>query len=237
MREKSFRRRIPIKFHDSDSEEIQQSQPTGQKETTEAAPLSGAPDEPTQAEASSPEAVTDQSSPTIEAEGEAFPEEASPAQAPVISLEDFARLEAEKNHLQERLLRLAAEFDNYRKRLDRERQEMQTQARLETIKRLLPIVDNFERALGSARQTGANDQLLAGVELIYKQFNSLLASFGVHPIETVGQRFDPVWHEAISAKPTGDVEPNTIIEEYQRGYTIDQRVLRPAKVKVAINPE
>jgi molecular chaperone GrpE len=128
---------------------------------------------------------------------------------------------------------LAAEFENYRKRMEREREQTQDRTRNDVIARFLPVVDNFERALTSVRLVGDGGALLQGLDLIYRQFQDVLAGLGVTPIETIGQPFDPARHEAISTEPSDEHEENTIVDEYERGYMIGGRLLRPARVKVA----
>lgn len=159
--------------------------------------------------------------------------------------EPAARLQAqidtlnqEKVALYDQLLRRQAEFENYRRRVERERSDVYQRARSEVLLELLPIVDNFERALSSLEKgEGETTALRHGVELIHRQFNDALARFGLEPVEAVGQAFDPHFHEAVTTEPTDEHEENTIIEEFQRGYKIGDKLLRPAKVKVASSPE
>jgi len=100
------------------------------------------------------------------------------------------------------------------------------------------VIDNFERALASLEHSG-NDakSLRQGIELIHRQLNDALAKFGLEPVETVGHAFDPNVHEAVSAEPSAEHEENTVIAEFQRGYKLGEKLLRPAKVKVASTPE
>ncbi|HEX8185657.1 MAG TPA: nucleotide exchange factor GrpE, partial [Blastocatellia bacterium] len=102
---------------------------------------------------------------------------------------------------------------------------------------LLPVVDNFERALSSLEKSETDAAgLRHGIELIHKQFKDALTKFGLEPVESVGQVFDPHFHEAVTIEPTDEHEENTIIEEFQRGYKLGEKLLRPAKVKVAASP-
>ena len=143
-----------------------------------------------------------------------------------------AALHQEKAALQERLLRLAAEFDNYRKRIDRERRDQADAAVANAIEDVLPIVDNLERAL-QAPAGGDAEVYRKGVELIYQQMVDLLRKRGVTPIDSVGTAFDPNIHQAVSHEASPDHADGTVIEEFRRGYKIGDRLLRPAMVKVA----
>ncbi len=147
-------------------------------------------------------------------------------------------LTAEKGSLYDQLLRRQAEFENYRKRIERERGELYQRGRDDVLLQFLPVVDNFERALTSLeRSEGDAEALRNGVELIHKQFKDALSKLGLEPVEAVGQTFDPHLHEAVTTEPTDQHEENTVIEEFQRGYKIGNRLLRPAKVKVASSPQ
>ncbi|HJQ22700.1 MAG TPA: nucleotide exchange factor GrpE [Blastocatellia bacterium] len=148
------------------------------------------------------------------------------------------QLTQERSTLLDQLLRRQAEFENYRRRVDRERAETYARSRAEVVLELLPVIDNFERALASLEHSG-NDakSLQEGIELIHRQLNDALAKFGLEPVEAVGQTFDPTIHEAVSAEPSEEHEENTVIAEFQRGYKLGEKLLRPAKVKVASTPE
>ena len=147
-------------------------------------------------------------------------------------------LTAEKASLYDKLLRRQAEFENYRKRVERERGELYQHGRDDVLLQFLPVVDNFERALSSLETSeGDAEALRHGVELIHKQFQDALAKFGLEAVEAVGQTFDPHVHEAVTTEATDKHKENTVIQEFQRGYRIGDRLLRPAKVKVASSPE
>jgi len=152
-----------------------------------------------------------------------------------------AQLEAvttEKNSLYEKLIWRQAEFENYRKRVERERAELYQHGRDDVLLQFLPVVDNFERALSSLETSeGDAEALRHGVELIHKQFKDALSKFGLEAVEAVGQTFDPHVHEAVTTEATDKHKENTVIQEFQRGYRIGDRLLRPAKVKVAASPE
>jgi len=146
-------------------------------------------------------------------------------------------LAQEKAALYDQLLRRQAEFENYRRRVDREKVEFHSRARGEVLLELLPVVDNFERALSSLQGKEVDAAgLRHGLELIHKQFKDALTKFGLEPVEALGQVFDPHLHEAVTIEPTDEHEENTIIEEFQRGYKLGEKLLRPAKVKVAASP-
>jgi molecular chaperone GrpE len=144
----------------------------------------------------------------------------------------LAELTVEKNALQDRLLRLAAEFDNYRKRIDRDRRDQADAAVASAIEDLLPIVDNLDRALEAPAGEDA-DSYREGVELIHRQMLDLLRRRGVTPIESVGADFDPQLHQAVAHEASPEHREGEVMEEFRRGYKLGDRLLRPAMVKVA----
>jgi molecular chaperone GrpE len=146
-------------------------------------------------------------------------------------LETRAREAAEA---QDRALRALADFDNYRKRTLREREDWSRQAQEQVLREILPVLDNFDRALAAPAGPGSDGGFRAGVELIHREFLKTLERLGVRPFETVGQRFDPLRHEAVARLERGDVEEATVVGEALRGYLIQDRVLRPAQVAVAV---
>ena len=151
---------------------------------------------------------------------------------------EISRLTGDLQDLRQTLLRHQADFDNYRKRIERERGEAHNRIVAEVARKLLPVVDNLARALDTERSVEAGESkefrhFLHGVELISKQLNDVLESFGVQPIASVGERFDPHVHEAVVTEASDEHEPDTVIEEMARGYRIGDRLLRPAMVKVA----
>src|SRR5262245_18109392 len=154
--------------------------------------------------------------------------DAQPADAQAADALD--ELRREKEALQDRLLRTAAEFDNYRKRVDRERRDLADYAAADVVGEMLPIVDNLERALTAAPEP---DPLRKGVELIHKQMMDVLRKRGVKPIEALGADFDPNFHQAVIHEPSSEHREGEVIEELQRGYLLGDRLLRPAMVKVA----
>jgi molecular chaperone GrpE len=147
---------------------------------------------------------------------------------------EFQRIKTERDSLLDRLARAQAEFDNARKRAAKEQQDFRDFAMVDAIKTLLPVVDSFERAL-QAKSDAADFR--SGVELIYKQLQDVLAKMGVRPIAAKGEQFDPHVHEAIEMVETPDADDHEVLEEWQRGYKLKDRLLRPAMVKVARNPE
>ncbi|MBW4045982.1 nucleotide exchange factor GrpE [Acidipila rosea] len=151
-----------------------------------------------------------------------------------IPQEDYERIKAERDSLFDRLARLQAEFDNARKRESRERSEFRDYAVAGAIEQFLPVLDNFQLALKS---TGSAEQLRTGVELIVKQMEEALRSLNVQPIETVGVTFDPRVHEALEMSERPDLPDHQVFEEVRRGYRIKERMLRPALVRVASNPQ
>ena len=145
-------------------------------------------------------------------------------------------LAAELAELKDRYLRLAAEFDNFRKRNLKERQDLHNYANESLVKELLPVVDNLERAVDHGRkeeQRADSENLLQGVELTYRSLTQILARFGVAEIEAAGKPFDPQVHEAVRRIASSEHAPGTILEVYQKGYLLKDRLLRPAMVAVA----
>lgn len=141
------------------------------------------------------------------------------------------RLVAEREDLQDRLLRRQAEFENFKRRAERERADVLDYANTETVRSLLPIIDDFERAL-KVESTDRN--YARGMELIYNRLSEALRKLGLEPIDSVGVPFDPNVHHAVDRQETTEHEDQTVLEEYQRGYYFRGRLLRPAMVKVAI---
>jgi molecular chaperone GrpE len=133
-----------------------------------------------------------------------------------------------------RLQRLQADFDNYRRRSQKEKEELSRIVVSGVVKQLLPVIDNLERALAAAPAEDAG-QLLTGVQLVYRQFVQILENLGISPIVAVGAQFDPALHEAILRLEDAGQPDGLIVEELQKGYTFDAKVLRPSMVKVVSN--
>jgi molecular chaperone GrpE len=158
--------------------------------------------------------------------------EASASPAEPVSREEFDRLKAERDQLLDRLARLQAEFENARKRAERERVADRDYATGKVIEQFLPVVDNFELAFKS---TASAEQLRSGVDLIVKQMEEILRQLQVTPIPAVGEPFDPRLHEALGSVDRDDVPDQHVAEEIRRGYRLRERLLRPALVRVAHN--
>jgi molecular chaperone GrpE len=144
--------------------------------------------------------------------------------------EQFA---VEKAELQERLLRARAEFENARRRSERDRQDYLQFAAMDLVRDILPILDDFERAL---KVDTADRDYAKGVELIYQRMGDTLKKLGLEPIETAGQQFDPKLHQAVERVQTEEAEDQAILGEFQRGYNFKGKLLRPAMVRVAVRP-
>jgi molecular chaperone GrpE len=144
----------------------------------------------------------------------------------------LAEVRRQRDEYHDRMLRLTAEFDNYRKRVERERRETSERAAASLIEELLPIVDDLERALGAEAGPGA-EAYRKGVEIIYKQLADLLTRRGVTIMEVLGADFDPHVHQAVAYEPSPGAREGEVIEEMRRGYKLGDRLLRPAMVKVA----
>ena len=165
---------------------------------------------------------------------EPFEEQEAPAPGPddTTDVVDVDALKSERDALQDRLLRTAAEFDNYRKRIDRERREQADSAATSLLTEILPVVDNLERAL-LAPATPESARYRAGVELIHRQMLDLLRKRGVTTIEALGTDFDPRIHQAVSQETSETHRDGEVMEEMQRGYMLGDRLLSAAMVKVA----
>ena len=172
--------------------------------------------------------------------GENLPSAASVAEAEAGGVAELPvrteveRLKAERDQLLDRLARMQAEFENARKRAERERAEYRDYAAGSVVEQFLPVLDNFELAL---KATGSAHQLRSGVSLIVKQMEEILQKMQVHAIPTVGEPFDPRIHEAMGTVDRDDVPDQHVAEEIRRGYKLRERLLRPALVRVAHNPK
>ncbi len=141
---------------------------------------------------------------------------------------------AEYEQIKDQLLRVRADFDNYRKRMLREMEQVRQTASVNLIRALLPVLDNLERALVHA---GEEDGFAAGVRMVHKQFMEVLVAEGLESIPAKGEVFDPAVHDALAAVPSESIAQGTVAEEYERGYKLRNLVLRPAKVIVSMGPE
>ncbi len=145
-----------------------------------------------------------------------------------------AALETELSETKDKHLRLAAEFENFKKRTTRDRSESIKFSNERILKDFLSIIDNLERALQHAKEGSEGESLVQGVELVHKQCAELLTRFNVTPVDAVGAQFDPVVHQAVSQVETDKHPENTVADEFQKGYRLHDRLLRPALVTVAV---
>ena len=158
---------------------------------------------------------------------------ADPAAQLALITAERDQLASERAELHDRYLRRQAEFENFRRRVERESAEFKQYAASEAIQAMLPVVDDFERAL---KQETTDKEYRRGIELIYQRMIDALKKLGLEPITAVGHSFDPYIHQAVDRVETDEVEDHTVLEEYQRGYNFKGRLLRPAMVKVAVKP-
>jgi molecular chaperone GrpE len=142
-------------------------------------------------------------------------------------------LQRQRDEFKDLLLRKTAEFDNFRKRTERERQSVSESAAADLIGEIVPLLDDLERALKAEPGSEAAEAYRRGVELIHRQLSDTLRKRGVRPIETTGADFDPYYHQAVSYEPAAGHRDGEIIEEFRRGYMLGDRLLRPSMVKVA----
>jgi len=166
-------------------------------------------------------------------DGAAEPAAAGESEA-TINRGEFDQLKAERDQLVDRLARLQAEFENARKRSERERTEFREYTTGSVIEQFLPVLDNFALAL---KATGSAEQLRSGVELIVKQMDEVLRQLNVTPVAAVGEEFDPRVHEALGSVEREDLPDHSVAEEVRRGYKLRERLLRPAMVRIVSNPK
>lgn len=201
------------KNHTEDKEEIKNEHSTAEAE--ESTSSSEAADTSADSENSNPQE-------TSEAEGTDTEKKASELES---ALSQVAGLS-------DKLMRTAAEFDNYKKRTAREKDEYYKNAVCDTIAQLLPVLDNLERAVSAAENAGETGSVLDGIKMVQKQFCDALTSIGVEAIDAIGKEFDPERHNAVMTGEGGDKE-NTVIEEFQKGYLYKDKVIRHSMVKVS----
>ena len=167
-------------------------------------------------------------------------EPGGPATAELIATRaELKRVEAENAELKNSLARRQADFENYRKRMDRERSETYNRVVADVAEKLLPVSDNLKRALDSEASVEAAESdefrhFLSGVDLIWKQLSGVLDALGVKPISAVGEKFNPHVHEAVVTEATDEYEPDTVIQEIRSGYKLGDKLIRPALVKVSV---
>lgn len=187
-------------------------------------------------------ADTMEDAPEMEANQEKQEEGAAAEQGEAPEVDPLQAMAAERERLAEQyatlhdqLLRKQADFQNFRKRVEREQQEFRNQITMEVIREILPVLDALERAL--ATTDASEGEFRSGVQLIARQLWDTLTRFGLEPMETRGQKFDPHLHQAVEMVETSQHADQTILEEWQRGYLFRKRLLRPAMVKVAVRRE
>jgi len=172
--------------------------------------------------------------------GEAAPASGGPEVAELVATRaELKRLESEVKELKDSLARRQADFENYRKRMERERTETYNRVVADIAAKLLPVLDNLKRALETEASVEASESdefrhFLSGVDLIYKQLGGVLDALGVKPVLSEGEQFNPHLHEAVVTEPTDDYEPDTVIQEIVRGFRLGDKLIRPALVKVAV---
>jgi len=186
--------------------------------------------------AASADAATESASPG-EGEAEAAGPEASEAtEAPLSAGQTAERDTAEEEPLQSQLLRLRADFDNYRKRMQREREDVSRRSLESLMQELLPVLDHFELGLATAAKHQTDPAVMDGFELVYTQMMSALEKFGLTPIDAEGQAFDPHLHEAATHMPSDEHPEDIVIAQTRRGYKLGEKLLRPAQVVVSKGP-
>ena len=217
--------RIPIRFTDADDESRSASTPDEMDRLD--------PDNEGEELSSEVDALSAED-PFDEADEVGGPERAEL----IATRAELKRVETENAELRDQLTRRQADFENYRKRIDRERSETYNRVVADVASKLLPVLDNLKRALeaeGSVESSESDEfrHFLSGVDLIYKQLNGVLDALGVKPIAAVGEQFDPHIHEAVVTEATDDYEPDTVMQEIVAGYRLGDKLIRPALVKVA----
>ncbi len=146
---------------------------------------------------------------------------------------ELAKAKAEAEEYQQRYLRAQADFDNFRRRTLKEKEDFAKYASAKLVTELLPVLDNFERALATEQASSEAESFIKGVDMIFRQLGQVLEQEGVKPMEAVGQSFNPEFHQAVMTVDTDEYEEGVVVEELQKGYMLKDKVLRPAMVKVS----
>jgi len=188
--------------------------------------------------------ANDMSESTSSAEGTAQSGEMTDSEKKIEALtEKVEALEEEREELNDRVLRKAAEFENYRRRMDREKRRRYEAGMLEVIEPVLEVLDDFERSIDAAEELQENqdpetayESLKGGVEMVFRKFRDTLENLGVEPIEAQGGSFDEDLHEAMMRQPSAEAEPGTVLHEIRKGYRMEDRVIRHSRVVVASEP-
>jgi len=178
------------------------------------------------------ETIDDKDPKTEAAAGDAAAVEDAQADELAQTRHERDALKKERDELKELVVRRQAEFDNFRKRTEKERSDYVQYAGAEMVREVLPILDDFDRAL---KNTGASPEYAKGVEMIYGRLYDALKKSGLEPIETEGKMFDPYLHQAVERVESKDAADGTILGEFQRGYNFKGKLLRPSMVKVAVH--
>lgn len=240
--------RIPIKFSDSEEEDEISSKPDSQAFARVREDGSALSEEPTDTDMTEVDDQSEMGIEEIDADEFSVPsssqgvagEAGGPLVAELVATRaELKRVEAEVADLKDRLARRQADFENHRKRVERERGETYERVVAEIAAKLLPVLDNLRRALDTeaSLEQGESDEFrhfLSGVDLIFKQLSGVIEALGVKPVQSVGERFDPHIHEAVVSELTDEHEPDTVMEEIIRGYRLGDKLIRPALVKVAM---
>ena len=227
--EKKQSSHIPIRFvDDNESDAEYQVEDIAEADVIDLNDTQSTPEDPTSE-------VSDSGS---DNRGEGLPVGGPDLAELIASRAELKRLQTALAEAREAVARRQADFENYRKRTERDRGETHNRIVADVARKMLPVVDNLARALEAERSLETQESnefrhFLNGVELINKQLNDVLESLDVHPIVAIGERFDPHIHEAVVTEPSDEFDPDTVTEEIARGYRIGDRLLRPSMVKVA----
>lgn len=239
------RNRIPISFSDAEDEANSGAQTEGSDPSSESDADAEVTIDTLDVDATEDEQEAVQGSPPIpspqaDGSGEAAPRAGGPEVAELVATRaELKRLEGEVKELRDSVARRQADFENYRKRMDRERAETYNRVVADIASKLLPVLDNLKRALETEASLEASESdefrhFLSGVDLIYKQLAGVLDALGVKPVLAEGEPFNPHLHEAVVTEPTDEYEPDTVIQEIVRGFRMGDKLIRPSLVKVAV---
>ncbi|MFS0871725.1 nucleotide exchange factor GrpE [Paenibacillus xylanilyticus] len=147
--------------------------------------------------------------------------------------DELARLKTEVEEHQQRFVRAQADFDNFRRRTQKEKEELAKYASMKLVTELVPVIDNFERAMATVPEGTESESFSKGIQMIFRQLETVLNNEGLTAMDTVGQPFNPEFHQAIMQVESDEYEEGTVVEEVQKGYMLKDKVLRPAMVKVS----
>lgn len=147
--------------------------------------------------------------------------------------DELARLKTEVEETQQRFVRAQADFDNFRRRTQKEKEELAKYASMKLVTELVPVIDNFERAMATVPEGTESESFSKGIQMIFRQLETVLNNEGLTAMDTVGQPFNPEFHQAIMQVESDEYEEGTVVEEVQKGYMLKDKVLRPAMVKVS----